>query len=81
MRLYVYSFEALGILSVVCTFGGSEGVTQTVMGLHHLARARNEKPFAVLVDALQSDASVFTYSSSNFISFRILKCQLQCWLW
>jgi hypothetical protein len=23
------------------------------MGLHHLARVRNEKPFAVLVDALQ----------------------------
>jgi len=52
---FLLSFQVLGILAVVCTFGGSEGVTQTVMGLHHLARARNEKPFAVLVDALQSD--------------------------
>ena len=46
---------------MVCTFGGSEGVTQTVMGLHHLARSRNEKPFVVLVKALQLEVSVSSF--------------------
>jgi hypothetical protein len=52
----------------VCTFGGSEGVTQTVMGLHHLARARNEKPFAVLVDALHVDVMIIRLSPLTCVS-------------
>jgi hypothetical protein len=28
-------------------------VTQTVMGLHHLASVRDEKPFEILVDAMR----------------------------
>jgi hypothetical protein len=47
------ALEVLEILAVVCTFGDAEGVIQTIMGFHHLARVRNEKPFAVLIDALQ----------------------------
>lgn len=28
------------------------------MGLHHLARVREEKPFAILVDALRHDVRI-----------------------
>jgi hypothetical protein len=51
------ALEVLEILAVVCTFGGVEGVTQTVMGLRHLARVRNEKPFEILVDAMRLPVS------------------------
>lgn len=44
--------EVLGILSVVCTYGGSEGVIQTGTGFHYIARIRKERPFQILVDAL-----------------------------
>lgn len=58
--------QVLEILTVVCTFGGVEGVTQTVMGLRHLARVRREKPFEILVDAMRLPVSHF------FLSMRLL---------
>jgi hypothetical protein len=53
------ALEVLGLLAVVCTFGGTEAVWQTVMGLRHLARKRNEEMFAVLVDAMTTQVTTY----------------------
>lgn len=52
------ALEVLGLLAVVCTFGGTEAVWQTVMGLRHLARKRQEETFVVLVDAMTTQVNL-----------------------
>eukprot|EP00602_Paraphysomonas_sp_CaronLab_P003309 CAMPEP_0185020924 /NCGR_PEP_ID=MMETSP1103-20130426/3574_1 /TAXON_ID=36769 /ORGANISM="Paraphysomonas bandaiensis, Strain Caron Lab Isolate" /LENGTH=1483 /DNA_ID=CAMNT_0027552127 /DNA_START=20 /DNA_END=4471 /DNA_ORIENTATION=+ len=49
------AMEVLNLLSVVCSFGESEAVWQTVMGFRHLARKRNELPYAILANALTTE--------------------------
>lgn len=57
------ALEVLGLLAVVCTFGGTEAVWQTVMGLRHLARKREEEPFAVLIDAMTTQVHLYSHFS------------------